>query len=71
MNFISPPLTFGSLSANFDTTSVGDNLVEAGTVPSRFRKKYGNVVYTFQEPITWIFLSKKCSMWSVSSILNL
>ena len=50
---------FGSLSANFDTTSIGDNLVEAGTVPSRFRKNHGNVVSTFQEPITWIFLSNK------------
>ena len=37
---------------------MGDNLVEAGTedfVP----KNRGNVVSTFQRPITWIFLSKK------------
>ena len=42
---------FGSLSENF--------LVEAGIVPSRFRKNQGNFVSTFQERITWIFLSNK------------
>ena len=42
---------FGYLSANF--------LVETGIVLSRFRKNHGNVVSTFQEPITWIFLSNK------------
>ena len=41
----------GYLSRNF--------FVEAGTVPSKFRKNHGNVVSTFQEPITWIFLSNK------------
>ena len=56
MNLFAPPLwlhlpLFGYLSANF--------FVEAGTVPSRFRKNHGNVVSTFQEPITWIFLSNK------------
>ena len=46
------PLTFsGYLLANF--------FVEAGTAPSRFRKNHGNIVSTFQEPITWIFLSNK------------
>ena len=53
------PVTFGGhLSANF--------FVEAGTAPSRFRKNHGNVVSTFQEPITFvstfqepIFLSNK------------
>ena len=56
MNLFAPPLwlylsLFGYLSANF--------FVEAGIVPSRFRKNHGNVVSTFQEPITWIFLSNK------------
>ena len=50
---------FGSLSANFGTTSIRGNLVEAGIVPSRFRKYHGNVVSTFEEPITWILLSNK------------
>ena len=56
VNLFSPPLwlhlsLFGYLSANF--------LVDAGTAPSRFRKNHGNVVSTFQVPITWVFLSNK------------
>ena len=56
MNLFAPPLwlhlsLFGYLSAKF--------FVEAGIVPSRFRKNHGNVVSTFQEPITWIFVSNK------------
>ena len=56
MNLFAPPLwlhlsLFGYLSANF--------FVEAGTVPSEFRKNHSNVVSTFQEQITWIFLSNK------------
>ena len=56
MNLFAPPLwlhlsLFGYLSANF--------FVEAGTVPSKFRKNHSNVVSAFQEQITWIFLSNK------------
>ena len=59
MNFFAPLFTFWLSVSKFDATSIGDNLVEAGTVPSRFPKNHGNVVSTFQESITWIFLSNK------------
>ena len=63
MNLFAPPLwlhvsLFGYLSANF--------FVEAGTGPGRFHKNHGNVVSTFQEPITWIFLSNKSAEREVS-----
>ena len=34
-------------------------MVEAGIVPSKFCKNDGNIASTFQELITWIFLSNK------------
>ena len=48
------------------TVTESKNLVEVGTVPSRFRKNHGNVVSTFQELITWIFLSNKSTEREIS-----
>ena len=40
--------------------------IEVGTVPSKFCKNHGNVVSTFQEPITWILLSNKSAEREIS-----
>ena len=49
----------GSLLASTDT-GAGDDLVEAGTIPSRFCKNRDNWIFIFQEsPKTWISSSNK------------
>ena len=50
---------FGSLLGSTDTWA-RDDLVEAGTIPSRFRKNRNNWIFIFQQsPITWISPSNK------------
>ena len=58
MNLFAPPLCYG-FTSHFLANFSANFFVEVGIVPTRFRKNHGNVVSTFQKPITWIFLSNK------------